>query len=49
MQIVQCCRSPIALHCRRQLVTLRHGWPYIAKYCDLEEETEMNLEKMIYC
>ncbi|MCP9263291.1 hypothetical protein DINM_006624 [Dirofilaria immitis] len=41
--------SPVPLHCRRQLKTLRHGWPYIAKYCDLEEETEMNLENFIYC
>uniref|UniRef100_A0AAF5RUA2 Uncharacterized protein n=2 Tax=Wuchereria bancrofti TaxID=6293 RepID=A0AAF5RUA2_WUCBA len=41
--------SPISLHCRRQLVTLQYGWPYIAKYCDLEEQKEINLEKMIYC
>ncbi|VDM93704.1 unnamed protein product [Onchocerca ochengi] len=41
--------SPMELHCRRQLKTLRHGWPYIAKYCDLEEETELNLKKSIYC
>uniref|UniRef100_A0A915Q3B1 Uncharacterized protein n=1 Tax=Setaria digitata TaxID=48799 RepID=A0A915Q3B1_9BILA len=41
--------SPKPLRCRRQLQTLRYGWPYIAKYCDLEEETDLDIEKMIYC
>ncbi|KHN83380.1 hypothetical protein Tcan_14257 [Toxocara canis] len=35
--------------CRRQLETIRPGWPTSAEYCDEEELLVVDLEKQIYC
>uniref|UniRef100_A0A914ZFF5 Type II secretion system protein n=1 Tax=Parascaris univalens TaxID=6257 RepID=A0A914ZFF5_PARUN len=35
--------------CRRQLDTIRLGWPSAAQHCDEEEITTVNLQKGVYC
>ncbi|KHN83383.1 hypothetical protein Tcan_14258, partial [Toxocara canis] len=35
--------------CRRQLETIRVGWPNNAEFCDEEERLVVDLEKQIYC
>uniref|UniRef100_A0A0M3I163 Cysteine-rich DPF motif domain-containing protein 1 n=1 Tax=Ascaris lumbricoides TaxID=6252 RepID=A0A0M3I163_ASCLU len=35
--------------CRRQLDTIRLGWPSAAEYCDEEEITTVDLQKGVYC